>query len=305
MSIKRMNAKLKRLAKEIEKKERAAFEAGQISPGTPKSSGKRRKAAAAVREAQKEESRFLNRSAAETAQLTHAELIADVQRLHDLAYARYYALMQQGTPNAATSIYETEFAGLDPWHMTVNALRAMAHKLRRWLKRKDVSPKRAARGQNKTLEYLREHGFPDVSAEDLPQFFDMLSKYHEIYGGYNRYAIQYFAAAYAAEIDNPLENMEAIFSRTNDELRREYERNNGTDTFGGLQLSPAGGLQSPDAPGFSTPDTKRPRPSHNAGSSGGSKRKAPKNKRRADAKRRAEQKARAMAARKKNARKKN
>lgn len=299
MAKQKLNAAQRRARNAAEKLARALYTAGKTKPAEPQKMAKRRKAAEAVKEAQREESRFLNETPDVTSQKSKSELMEDVRRLHDIAYWRYYQLMQQGTPNAATSIYETEFAGMDPGSMTINELRAMAHKLRRWLRRKDVSAKRARRGQNKTLEYLKAHGFPDVTADDLPQFFDMLAKYHEIYGGYNRYAIQYFASAYAAEIDNPLESMEEIFARTNEELRREYERNNGADTFGNIQLSPPGGVQSPDAPGVSAPGpepARAPRPPR--------KQRKGKNRKKAERRRKNAQRKAELATRKANARKK-
>ena len=262
MAKNKMNAKQRHLKRQAEKLARALYEAGTTAPKAPKKTSARRRAEAEIREAQRAESALINQSSGDTAQMSKADLIDAVKQLHDIAYGRYYALMQQGTPNAATSIYETEFAGMNPEGMTVNALRATMAKLQKWLKRKDTGRKKAKRAQKKTLDYLKKHGFPNVTADDLDDFFDAYARFLEYHGYGSRYTagrVAAFAGVYA-EMENPLENMQDLLDKADKEMRREYERNNGADTFGGIELSPGNDVQSPDAPGIPAPGQKRTRP---------------------------------------------
>lgn len=229
---KKLTAKQKRMRKEAEKKQRAAYHAGKIPAGKskkPKQNVPRGTNAAknATRDARR-------RSAADTAKLSKSQLVAEVAALWDAAYAKYLRLMQQGTPTAATVIYEQNFAGMNPARMNMNTLRAQSAKLKNWLKRKDVSATKSKKAQKSTLKYLRTHGFPQISADDLTKFFDLYQKYLEFTGGVpqgvKKY-LEHFATAYEKYKENPEENMQKIFDTARERMYAEYESTFNTAAF--------------------------------------------------------------------------
>lgn len=229
---KKLTAKQKRMRKEAEKKQRAAYQAGKIPAGKskkPKQNVSRGTNAAknAARDARR-------RSAADTAKLSKSQLMAEVAALWDAAYAKYLRLMQQGTPTAATVIYEQNFAGMNPARMNMNTLRAQSAKLKNWLKRKDVSATKSKKAQKSTLKYLRTHGFPQISTDDLTKFFDLYQKYLEFTGGVpqgvKKY-LEHFATAYEKYKENPEENMQKIFDTARERMYAEYESTFNTAAF--------------------------------------------------------------------------
>ena len=118
MAKKKLSAKQQRMRRERERAERAAYQAGQIKPA-PKKPAKQR-AASDANKTKRAVSEAQRRTAAETAAMTNAAVIGDIMRLWDAAYSKYRRLMAQGTPNLATSIYEQNFAGMDPTQNNVN-----------------------------------------------------------------------------------------------------------------------------------------------------------------------------------------
>ena len=261
---KKPNAAQRRAKKQAEKLARALYAAGKVAAKKPQNPTARRKQQAQKSKEQSFNDSLIYLSSADFAQASKKNKMDFIRRLRDEAYRRYKKLIDQGTPNAATAVFETEFfAGIDPEGMSENAMRATFVKLQKWLRRKDVSAKSAQKRQEHTLDYPREHGFPDVTADDLEGFFDTYARFLEYHGYGSRYfsgRIAAFTEIYA-EYETPLDSMQEIFERADEEMRREYERNNGADTFGGIQLSPGGGLQSPNAPGIPAQNTKRPKPS--------------------------------------------
>ena len=220
---KKLTAKQKRIRKEAEKKQWAAYQAGKIPAGkskkvqnVPRGTNVERNAARAAE----------RRTAAETAKLSKSDLSAEVVALWDKAYKRYRRLMEQGTPTAATVIYEQNFAGMNPQKMNVNTLRAQSAKLKNWLKRADTSATKTKKSQRKTLKYLHEHGFKKINADDLQQFFDLYQKYLEYTGGIPQGVVKYiehFANAYSKYKENPEENMQKIFDEARERMYAEYE----------------------------------------------------------------------------------
>lgn len=245
----------RRLRKQADKLARALYQAGKIPAAEPKRAAAKRAAKEEIRQAQILESRQQRMSSEEVAKLSKQDAAALLRDLHDQAYRRYYALMQQGTPNAATAIYETDFAGLNPDGMTANAIRAKIAALQKWLRRKDVSPKRAKRKQQKDLEWLRGHGFPDVTEEELEDFYDMYAKYLE-YAGYGKHYITGRLANFAniySQLEDP--SLPDALKRIDEEMRRQYELDTG-DQFGGLQLSGESDVQHADSGPVAAPGPK-------------------------------------------------
>lgn len=246
------------MRKQAEKLARALYEAGKTPAAEPKRTAAKRAAKEEIRQAQILESRQQRMSSEEVAKLSKQDAAALLRDLLDQAYRRYYALMQQGTPNAATAIYETDFAGLNPDGMTANAIRAKIAALQKWLRRKDVSPKRAKKKQKKDLEWLRDHGFPDVTEEELEDFYDMYAKYLE-YAGYGKHYITGRLANFAniySQLEDP--SLPDALKKIDEEMRRQYELDTG-DQFGGLQLSGESDVQHADIGPVAAPGPEPPR----------------------------------------------
>lgn len=229
---KKLTAKQKRMRKEAEKKQRAAYQAGKIPAGKSK---KPKQNVPRGTNAERNAARVAERrTAAETAKLSKSDLSAEVVALWDKAYKRYRRLMEQGTPTAATVIYEQNFAGMNPARMNMNTLRAQSAKLKNWLKRKDVSATKSKKTQKNTLKYLRTHGFPQMNKSDLQQFFDLYQKYLEFTGGIPQGVIKYlehFATAYSKYKENPEENMQLIFETARERMYAEYENTFNASAF--------------------------------------------------------------------------
>ena len=243
------------MRKQAEKLARALYQAGKTPAAKPKRAAAKRAAKEEIRQAQILESRQQRMSSEEVAKLSKQDAAALLRDLLDQAYRRYYTLMQQGTPNAATAIYETDFAGLNPDGMTANAIRAKIAALQKWLRRKDVIPKRAKRKQQKDLEWLRGHGFPDVTEEELEDFYDMYAKYLE-YAGYGKHYITGRLANFAniySQLEDP--SLPDALQRIDEEMRRQYELDTG-DAFGGLQLSGESDVQHADVGSVAAPGPK-------------------------------------------------
>lgn len=252
---KKQTAAQRRMRKQAEKLARALYDAGKTPAAQPKRAAAKRAAREEIRQAQIFEARQRNMSSEEVAKLTKQDAAALLRDLHDQAYRRYYALMQQGTPNAATAIYESDFAGLNPDGMTINAIRAKIAALQKWLRRKDVSLKRAKKKQQKDLEWLRDHGFPDVVEDELEDFYDMYAKYLE-YAGYGKHYITGRLANFAnvySQLEDP--SLPDALKRIDEEMRRQYELDTG-DAFGGLQLSDGGDVQHENAGSVAAPGAK-------------------------------------------------
>lgn len=216
-------AKQRRQRKERERARQAAYERGEIPAALPKSRAGRARHEQARREMQREYSRFLTRPASESAKMQGADIRAEVAALHDIAYDRYRAMMQQGTPSAGTVIYENDFAGLNVDAMTVNELRAYASKFRHWLQRKDIIPKRAAALQRKQLQFLRKQGIDNPTPADLDRYFDLFSKYRQTHKGQSigsPQIAQAFAKARAANM-----TMQQALTAAEKEIDKAYERN--------------------------------------------------------------------------------
>lgn len=220
MAKKKLTALQKRRRKEAEKRNRIAYEKrGAMPKPTKQPEPPKQTAVKLSKEAFK-------RSAAETASLSKSALAADIAALWDTAYGKYKRLMQQGTPNAATVIYEQNFAGMNPYKNNMNTNRALAAKLKTWLKRKDVSATKAKKAQNKTLNYLKKHGFKDITKDELQQFFDLYQKYLEYTGGVPqgvRKYLEHFASAYEKYKEDPETNMQTIFENARERMYSEYE----------------------------------------------------------------------------------
>lgn len=256
---KKQTAAQRRMRKQAEKLARALYQAGKRPAAAPKRAAAKRAAREEIRQAQIHEAQQRNMSSEEVAKLSKQDAAALLRDLHDQAYRRYYALMQQGTPNAATAIYESDFAGLNPDGMTVNAIRAKIAALQKWLLRKDVSPKRARKKQQKDLEWLRDHGFPDVTEDELEDFYDMYAKYLE-YAGYGKHYITGRLANFAnvyAQLEDP--SLPDALKKIDEEMRRQYELDTG-DQYGGLQLSGGSDVQHADSGPVAAPGAKQPRP---------------------------------------------
>lgn len=234
MAKKKLTAKQQRMRRERERAERAAYQAGQIKyapkkPAKQRSASEAKKTKRAVSEAQR-------RTAAETAAMTNAAVIGDIMRLWDAAYAKYRRLMAQGTPNLATSLYDQNFAGMDPTQNNVNKNRAIVTALRKWIKRKDVSATKAKKQKKKTERmFEKSFGYDKMTDEEKRAFWDSYKKYVEYIGGVPQGAkhyIKHFSNAYKVYRDNPGMTMQQLFENARERMMKEYEQSISVDTFG-------------------------------------------------------------------------
>ena len=219
MAKRKLTALQKRRRKEAERRDRARYEATKRPPSPIPAEPRARADRAAVKAA-------AGRTAEQAAKLSKAQLAADVSALWDKAYSKYRRLMAQGTPNAATAIYEQNFAGMNPERNSMNKNRALLAQLKNWLKRKDTSATKAKKAQRKTLDYLKKHGFPDISSDEMTDFWDMYDKYLEYTGGIPQGAKKYiesFASAYQKYRDDPAGNMQEMFEDAKQRMYAEYE----------------------------------------------------------------------------------
>lgn len=233
MAKKKETAKQRHLRKMRERAQREAYERGDIPPAMGRGARGKARAEERRRTAQKEYHEFLTRSAEQTARMKAVDIRAEVEALHDLAYGKFRALMEQGTPNAATVKYMNEFAGMNVPEMNVNELRHTANALRNWLRRKDLYLERQKRAQNKTLARLRAEGLT-VTADDLPNYWDFVNKaQHSSYyrkaegsqGSPDKATKQAFARMMRGEI-----TMQEALNEAEQGMKESYERtvkNNG------------------------------------------------------------------------------
>lgn len=216
-------AKQRRARKERERAQRLAYERGDIPAGMPKSRTGREQREQARRAVQREYSHFLNRPAEETSSMTAEQVRAEVAALHDIAYGKFRAMMQQGTPTAGTSKYITDFAGINVDEMDINELRAYASNFRKWLRRKDIIPKRARAIQQNQLRFLRSQGITDVKPEDLDKYFDLFSKYRQLHKGQSIGSPE-IAKAFSEMRAGNLSMRDAL-TMAEKEMEKTYERN--------------------------------------------------------------------------------
>lgn len=186
--------------------------------------------------------RFINKPYEQTNALNETALQIEVTALHGMAYERYSALLAQGTPNAATVKYETEFGGLNPAENNLNANRAIAAKLRSWLKRKDAILTRAKRQQEKTLKWARKQGYTG-DAEGLKELFEYMANYEDLHGGQYNYKL--FPTVYSAIVDSG-GSMQDVFKEYEKREREQYERDMSKTEFGGAPLEVRGGVRAPN-----------------------------------------------------------
>lgn len=234
MAKKKLTAKQQRMRRERERAERAAYQAGQIKPA-PKKPAKQR-ATSEAKKTKRAVSEARRRTAAETAAMTNAAVIGDIMRLWDAAYSKYRRLMAQGTPNLATSIYEQNFAGMDPTQNNVNKNRALATALRKWLKRKDVSATKAKKQKKKTERmFEKSFGYDKMTDEEKRAFWDSYKKFVEYSGGVPQGAkhyVKHFSNAYKVYRDNPGMSQQQLFESARERMMKEYEQSLSVDTFG-------------------------------------------------------------------------
>lgn len=246
------------MRKQAEKLARALYQAGKTPAAEPKRTAARQKKREAARQEQKLHYEWINMRPDDVSQMSKGNTKKLLQDLLAIAHAQYSMLIEQGTPNAATAIFENDFAFLNPDDMTINAMRAKIIGLQKWLRRKDVSPKQAKKKQQKDLEWLRDHGFPDVTEEELEDFYDMYAKYLE-YAGYGKHYITGRLANFAniySQLDDP--SLPDALQRIDEEMRRQYELDTG-DQFGGLQLSGESDVQHADIGPVAAPGPEPPR----------------------------------------------
>ena len=254
----KVTALQRKTRRQAEKLARALYAAGRTPAAEPKSTAARQKKREAVRKEQKAHYEWINMRPDDVSQMSKRNTKKLLSDLLAIAHAQYSMLIDQGTPNSATAIFENEFAFLNPNDMTINAMRAKIIALQKWLRRKDVIAKRAKRKQQKDLKWLREHGFPDVTEDELTDFYDMYARYLE-YAGYGKHYITGRLANFAniyAQLDDP--SMPDALERIDKEMRAQYERDTG-DTFGGMQLSGGDDVQSPDAGPVAPSGPEQPR----------------------------------------------
>lgn len=228
------------MKKETAKQRRERKEQKRIEKSAAKTA--RRKSFREWQTQQREFSKFLNRPYEEVSKMTETALLVEVTALHGIAYERYQALLAQGTPNVATVKYETEFGGLNPAENNINANRAVAAKLRAWLKRKDANLKRAKRQQEKTLKWARKHGYTG-DADGLKELFEYMVAYSELHGGQYKYNL--FPAVYSAIVDAG-GSMQDVFAEYDKRERAAYERDMSNTRFGGAPLEMRGGVRAPN-----------------------------------------------------------
>lgn len=235
---KKENALQRKLRKARERAERAAYERGDIPPAMGRGAKGKARAEERRRTAQREYHDFLTRPADQTSRMTASDIRAEVEALHDLAYGKFRALMEQGTPNAATSLYMENFAGMNVPDMNINELRHTANALRKWLGRKDLYLKRQKRSQQRVIDQLRKQGIT-VTAADLPSYWDFVRKAQSMpfsravkhsTGSPDTNVKQAFARMMRGEI-----TMQEALNEAETGLRHDYEQ---AITHNGLVASP-------------------------------------------------------------------
>lgn len=243
----RETAKQRRERKTRERKQREAYERGTIPPAIGKGKRGRQKAMERMQTAQRQLHEIVNRSASEANTLTTEQFRDEVYALHELAYEKYSALVSQGTPNAATVIYESEFALMPIHGMTLNELRAFAAKLRHWLKRKDLYTKRQKHYQQSQIQRLKAYGI-DASADSLKDYYDFVSKARQLGANPNWKNTRgsppvSVKIAYSRYQSGEISLADAIHEAI-EGMKREYEQSIKATTFGFNPLESGIGVQS-------------------------------------------------------------
>lgn len=225
MKKRKQTALQKRKAKERERAQRAAYLSGKIEPAKPKGIKARRAKVEEMRLAQIEAGAYRKRSAAETARLKRGDLLGDIMQLWDDAYFKYRRLREAGVTNAATAVYEQNFAGMNPYDKTLNENRAIAAQLKSWLRRKDTSPTRAKKNLAKMKKRVFDE-FPDISDAEMSEFWELYHKYIEWSGGIPQGSKNYlknFAKAYDVYRRSSNMSMEHLFRNAESRILSEYE----------------------------------------------------------------------------------
>lgn len=224
---KKLTALQKRQQREKERAERKAYEEGKIKPSPSKKAEKQK--AAERREAQKRRSEKRSaqkRTAADVAAMTNANVISDLMQLWNSAYHRYQALKQAGISNVATSVYEQNFAGMNPFANTINENRAMVAALKKWLTRRDISVHRGKKARQKMMQNLDKWGLGDMTESEINDFWDLYDKYTEYIGGMPVNIVQYlehFSAAYDIYRQRPDMSTTELFDNARDRMMANYE----------------------------------------------------------------------------------
>ncbi len=222
----------RRRERERERDIRTAYQAGKIAPAQPKGKAARRKAAEQARQSQIKAGAYKRRSSAEVAQMNKADLITDAMRLWDDAYNKYRALRESGISNAATSMYEQQFAGMDIYSKNVNELRAIIAQLKHWLSRKDTRVTRAKRAKKKMMQGVFAD-MPDITEDEISDFWHNFALFKEQYGGtfgimskkrHGGSPPSVFAQAVKIARENPNMTAQQIFQTAYERMRTEYEQ---------------------------------------------------------------------------------
>lgn len=228
---KKPTAKQRRMQKAREKAERARY----LESKKPKAPAPDNVTRARERKAKQELKLARQRSSAEVAALKGQQVIAELNILWDEAYRKYRRLMQAGTPNAATAIYEQNFAGMNPAANNLNKNRALIAALKKWLARKDTSTTRAKKARRKTeRQFEREFGYSKMTDEERRAFWSMYNKYVEYTGGIpqgSKHYLKHFSNAYQTYRENPRMTQKELFDNARERMMKEYEQSISADTF--------------------------------------------------------------------------
>lgn len=244
---KRETAKQRRERKTRERKQRELYERGQIPPAIGKGKRGREKAMERMQTAQRKLYEIVNRSASDANTLPTEQFRDEVYALHELAYEKYSRLIEQGTPNAATVTYESEFALMPIHGMTLNELRAFAAKLRHWLKRKDLYAKRQKHYQQSQIQRLKAYGI-DANADSLKDYYDFVSKARQLGANPNWKNTRgsppvSVKIAYARYQSGEVSLADALHEAI-EGMKREYEQSVTATTFGFNPLESGISIQS-------------------------------------------------------------
>lgn len=247
---KRETAKQRRERKTRERKQRELYERGQIPPAIGKGKRGRQKAMERMQTAQRQLYEIVNRSATDANTIPTEQFRDEVYALHELAYEKYSALISQGTPNAATVIYESEFTLMPIHGMTLNELRAFAAKLRHWLKRKDLYAKRQKHYQQSQIQRLKAYGI-DANADSLKDYYDFVSKVRQLGASPNWKNTRgsppvSVKIAYARYQSGESSLADAIHDAL-EGVKREYEQSITANTFGFNPLDAGISVQRPES----------------------------------------------------------
>lgn len=241
------NAKQRRERKERERKQAELYRKGYIEPAIGKGRHGKKRALERVQSAQREMHTLLSRSPNEANALNTAQMREELYALHDIAYQKYSALISQGTPNAATVQYESEFDYIPIATMTLNEMRGVAAKLRHWLKRKDLYLKRQKRYQEAQVKRLQKLGI-EATLDDLPDYYDFVSKARQLGMNPNWKNAQgsppvSVKIAYARYRSGEISLADALQEAV-EGMRREYEHSITANTFGFNPLESGLSVQS-------------------------------------------------------------